>query len=193
MDTIFSWPRYTLKRQGLSITGKYRLFNPQNELMLHIEEKGKFFSSFNPIIAYRDVQKKQEILHINPSTIEDFDDAFDVIDAISGQKIGGMGGDLSDFFKEKWGIVDANNKPIAQVFEKSARQAVLRELMDNYLPQKIDITVGGGLAAELRQKVTFTGYVLAIDFSIDTAGLLDRRLGIAMAILVAFHQGKEAS
>lgn len=191
MDAIFSWPQYTLKRQGLSILGKYRLFNPQNEAMLYIEEKGNFFSSPKPIIAYRDAQKKQEILLINPSQISDYHDAFDVIDAARGQKIGGMGGDFSDFFKDRWGIVDANNKPVAQVFEKSAKQAVLRELMDHNLPQQIDITVGSGLAAELRQKFKFIGSQLAIDFSMDTAGLLDRRLGIAMAILVAFHQGNE--
>ncbi len=191
MDTIFSWPRYTLKRDGLSIFGKYHLCNPQDESLLFVEEKGSFFTVPKPIVAFGDKKKTREILRIISSVIEDYHDGFDVIDASSGQKIGGMGGDMSDFFKDKWMIVDASNKPVASVFEKSAKQAVLRELLDHQLPQQIDVTVGGNLAAEFRQNITRIGYQLTIDFSMDTAGLLDRRLGVAAAILLAYYQGKE--
>jgi hypothetical protein len=116
----------------------------------------------------------------------------DIIDAESGQKIGGIGttvDDLAEFVKDSWKITDANDKRIAKMFEKSTGQAVLREMLDNTLPQKLDITVGESPAGELRQKVKMIGYELNIDFSMDTAHLLDRRLGLAAAIHAAYHQG----
>jgi hypothetical protein len=116
----------------------------------------------------------------------------DVIDAESGQKIGGISAsadDLAESIKDAWVIADADDKPIGKVFEKSAVRSVLREVLNNELPQQMDVTVGDSLVAELRQKVKMVGYELAIDFSMDVAHILDRRLGIAVAVFVALHHG----
>jgi hypothetical protein len=59
------------------------------------------------------------------------------------------------------------------------------------MTQKLDITVGDELVTILRQKSTPLGYQLKIDFSMDITNILDRRLGIAAAILAALHQGEE--
>jgi len=77
------------------------------------------------------------------------------------------------------------------VAEISTGLSVLREALDNELPQKLDIKVGEIVVGELRQKVKMTGYELMIDFSMDILHALDRRLGIAAAIHVALHHGKE--
>ena len=138
-------------------------------------------------------KKGQEILTIKDSSAEDVD--FDVMDAASGQKIGGLSEtveDVSDLVKDKWSILDANNNVIGKMSEKSAAQALVRELTEGAVPQKLSIIVGNELVAELRQKVTLLGYQLTIDFSPDFANKLDRRLGIAAAILAALHQGQES-
>jgi hypothetical protein len=77
------------------------------------------------------------------------------------------------------------------MFEKSSGRALLRELTDHTIPQKLEISVGKTPVAELRQTVTMLGYEATIDFSMDTGSLLDRRLGVACAILAALHQGTE--
>ena len=51
----------------------------------------------------------------------------------------------------------------------------------------------GEEAADLKQKFTFFGYEMALDFSMDTAGRLDRRLGVAAAALLAIIEGKQKS
>jgi hypothetical protein len=192
MNAIFLLTEYALKQQGLSIGGKYQLFGLQNdEPLLYIEEKIKWLPPSTSVHVYVDEKKTQEVLTLKDSESEDVD--MDVIDATTGQKIGGIGtsaDDLSEFIKDAWAITDADDKLIGKVFEKSTGQSVLCELLDNELPQKLDITVGETLVGELRQKVKMVGYELAIDFSMDTTHSLDRRLGIAAAIHVALHQGK---
>ena len=194
MHAVFSQSGYVLKRQGLSISGKYRLYGLQNDTpLLFIEEVIKWLPPSTTTHVYADEKKKQEILTLKDSPVADID--VDIIDAESGQKIGAIGtaaDTASEIIKDAWHIMDANDKHIGKVFEKSTSQSVLRDLLDNELPQQMDITVGDALVAELRQKVKMMGYALAIDFSMDGAHLLDRRLGIAAAIFIALHHGKEA-
>jgi hypothetical protein len=192
MNIIFSQSEYMLKQQGLSIGGKYKLFGLQNdEPLLYIEEKTKWLPPSTSVHAYADEKKTQEILTFKDSESEGVD--MDVIDAVSGQKIGGIGttaDNLAEFIKDAWAITDADDKPIGKFFEKSAGQSVLREMLDNELPQQLDITVGETVVGELRQKAKMIGYELAIDFNMDVAHLLDRRLGLAAAIYVALQHGK---
>lgn len=191
MNILFYLTGYALKRQGLSLGGKYRLFGLQDDQpLLFIEEKSKWIPPSTTIHAYADDGRKQEILTLRDSQSEDVD--MDVIDAASGQKIGGISTsaeNLSEVFKDAWAILDADDKPIAKMAEKSAGRSALREMLDNELPQQLDIMVGETLVAELRQKVKMAGYELSIDFSMDVAQSLDRRLGIAAAIFAAHHQG----
>lgn len=193
MNAIFSQTGYVLKRQGLSIGGKYCLYGLQNdEPLLYIEEKVKWIPLSTTIHAYADEKKTQEVLTLKDGKSEDID--MDVIDAESGQKIGGIGvmaDDLSEFIKDAWAITNAEDQPIGKIFEKSTSQSMLREMPDSELPQQLDITIGETLVAELRQKVKMVGYELTIDFSMDIAHILDCRLGIAAAIHVALHQGSE--
>jgi hypothetical protein len=191
MNIVFSQTNYVIKQQGLAISGKYCLYDPNNNPLLYVEEKIKWIPPSTTIHAYADEKKKQEILTIKdrPESID-----MDVIDAESAQKIGGIGttaDDLSEIIKDAWAITDADDKPIGKVAEISTGQSLLREATGNELPQKLDIKVGETVVAELRQKVKMIGYELNIDFSMDINHLLDRRLGIAAAIHVALHHGKE--
>jgi hypothetical protein len=193
MHAVFSQTGYVLKQQGLSIGGKYQLFGLESdEPLLFIEEKTKWLPPSTTTHAYTDERKKQEILTLKDSPSDDVDT--DVIDAESGQKIGGLGmsaENVSEIFKDAWLITDAADQPIGKVFEKSAGRSVLREALGNELTQQLDMTVGDTLVGTLRQKSKMVGYELAVDFSMDITHLLDRRLGIAAAIFVALHHGKE--
>jgi hypothetical protein len=192
MNTVFMQTGYVLKRQGLSLSGKYQLLGLQDKQpLLFIEEKVKWIPPSTSVHVYLDDKKKQEIL-----TIKDRPDGtdMDVIDVESGQKIGSIctsADDLSEVIKDAWMITDASDQPVAKLAEKSTGRSVVREMLDNELPQQLDIRYGETLVAELRQKVKITGYELAIDFSMDVAHILDRRLGIAAAIFVALHQASE--
>jgi hypothetical protein len=183
--------KYVIKQQGLAIGGKYGLYDESGDPLLYVEEKVKWIPPSTTVHMYADEKKTQEILTMKDRP-ENSD--MDVIDAESGQKIGGIitsADNLSEVVMDAWGITDADDKLIGKATEISLGQSMLRDLADNELPQKLDIKIGETLVGELRQKVKMIGYELNVDFSMDTSNLLDRRLGIAAAIHAALHHGKE--
>ena len=193
MDAVFSQTNYVIKQQGLSIASKYRLYDAEGKTpLLFIEQKTKWLPPSTTTFAYADEKKTREVLLLKDSPVEDVD--WDVIDAESGQKIGGLGmtaDSVSEIFKDAWLITDANDLAVGKVYEKSAGRSMLRGLMDNALTQQLHVDVGDTPVATFRQKSTMVGYELIVDFSMDVAHLLDRRLGIAAAIFVALHHGNE--
>jgi len=71
--------------------------------------------------------------------------------------------------------------------------ALRRLLLGSWLPQNYDITVDGSRVADLKQNFNLFRYELNLDFSMDAAQRLDRRLGIAAGILLAAVEGKQSS
>ncbi len=193
MNLVFSPSKYVLKRKGLSIGGKYQLLDEQKNPLLFIEEKIKLIPPSRTVFAYADEKKTQLVLKIDLSESAN-GVAYDVIDSANGAKLGSLVyavESLSDLVKDKWIIMDVDGQVIARMFEKRAGRAILRELTDHNIPQKLEIAVGETTVAELRQKATMLGYEATLDFSMDTGNLLDRRLGVAAAVMAALHQGSE--
>jgi hypothetical protein len=194
MDRIFAENQFILKRKGLSIAGKYLLFDAQGkEPLLFIEEKSKWIPPSITYHAYADEKKTREVLTLKDRPDDPTED-MDVFDAQSGEKIGSLVSDsdsFSELFKDVWTIIDAEGKTQGKVFEKSLSKSLMRELVTHDLPQQMDIKVGEIEVGELRQKVKPISYELVIDLSKDVSGLIDHRMAVAAAILMAYHQGKE--
>jgi uncharacterized protein YxjI len=81
------------------------------------------------------------------------------------------------------------------VFDSSLGQKVgvlrRRGLLGMFLPQNYDLPLGGERVADLRQRFNLFRYELDLDFSMDSARRLDRRLGLAAGILLAAIEGKQ--
>ena len=75
-----------------------------DEPLLFIEEKTKWLPPSTTTHAYADEKKKQEILTLKDSSADDVDT--DVIDAESGQKIGGIGMSAENVCRNFQGCVD---------------------------------------------------------------------------------------
>jgi uncharacterized protein YxjI len=193
MNPAFSWSNYLLKRQVFALTGKLRLYNPNDELVLYVEQK--MFRLREDIRVFGDESKTQELLLIQARNIIDFSAAYDVIEAANGQKAGALRRKgLKSMFRDEWEVLDAADQPIGMLFEDSVGQALLRRfLLGSFLPQNYDLTIGEQRVADLRQKFNLFSYQMILDFSMDTANKLDRRLGIAAGILLAIIEGKQRS
>ena len=193
MNPAFSWSDYLLKRQVFALTGKLRFYNPNGELVLYVEQK--MFRLREDIRVFGDESKTQELLLIQARNILDFSAAYDVIEAASGQKVGVLRRKgLHSMLRDEWEVLDAGDQPIGMLFEDSVGQALLRRfLLGSFLPQNYDITLGDERVADLRQKFNPFAYQMILDFSMDTANKLDRRLGIAAGILLAIIEGKQRS
>ncbi len=173
------------------MTGKLRFYSPQGDLVLFVEQK--MFRLREDLRIYSDETRSQELLLIKAQQIVDWAAAYDVLDSASGQKIGTLRRKgWKSMLRDEWEILDPNGQLIGKLFEDSMGRALLRRLLlGSLLPQDYDLTIGDVRAADLRQKFTFFGYEMMLDFRMDNAGILDHRLGIAAATVLAIIEGKQ--
>lgn len=191
MNQIFQHSQYLLKRQVFALTGKFRFFDPTGKLVMFSEQK--MFRWKEDIRVYADESKAQEVLMVKARQIIDFSAAFDVVDSTTNQKVGALRRKgLASLLRDEWEILDVNDNLIGKLFEDSMGLALVRRVLTNLVPQNYDITINENRVADLKQNFNPFTYELNLDFSMDTARQLDRRLGIAAGILLAAVEGRQS-
>lgn len=190
MNPAFSHPRYFLKRQAIALTGKVRIYEPAGSLVLFSEQR--MFKLKEDIRVYTDESKSREILTIQARSVLDFSAAYDVIDVQAGEKAGVLQRKgLQSMLRDEWELLDAGDAPIGVLTEDSLQLALLRRLLLGLVPQNYDILIAGRRAADLKQRFNPFRYEMDVDFSLDHSAALDRRLGLAAAILLAVIEGRQ--
>ena len=189
--TAFRYDSYLLKRQVLALTGKIRLYSPHGSLVGFSEQK--MFRLREDIRIYADEQKQQELLWIQARQIIDFAASYDVIDSMQSAKVGVLRRKgLRSILRDKWEILDVNDMPLGVLWEDSPGRAALRRLLlGSLLPQRYDVLIGEQVVAKFAQRFNLFRYELELDFSADRSQLLDRRLGVAAAVLLGIIEGKQ--
>jgi uncharacterized protein YxjI len=192
MNPIFQFPGYLLKRQVFALTGKFRVYDPMDNLVMFSEQK--MFRLREDIRVYGDENKMQEVLSIQARQIVDFSAAYDVVDTALNQKVGALRRKgWSSMLRDEWEVLDASDNVIGKLFEDSMGLALLRRfLLGSLLPQNYDISLGETRVADLKQRFNLFRYELDLDFSMDPSQRLDRRIGIAAGILLAAVEGKQS-
>jgi uncharacterized protein YxjI len=193
LNPAFQHHTYLLKRQVFALTGKFRIYDPLENLVLFSEQK--MFRLREDIRVYADEGKTQEVLMIKARQIIDFSAAYDVNDSATGQKVGALRRKgWRSLLRDEWEVLDMNDQVVGLLFEDSMGLALLRRFLAGpFLPQNYDITLGAERVADLKQRFNLFAYQLDMDFSMDTARKLDRRLGIAAGILLAAIEGKQST
>ncbi len=193
MHSSFLYDRYLLKRQVLALTGKFRIYNPAGQLVLFSEQK--MLRLKEDIRVYGDEAKAQELLWIQARQILDFSAAYDVTDTATGMKVGSLRRKgFRSMVRDTWEIWEPADVPIGVVEEDSLALGLLRRLLlGSLLPQNYDARIGAERVADFRQRFNLFRYELDIDFTLDAARRLDRRLGLAAAILLGTIEGKQQS
>ena len=192
MDSTFQYDQFLLKRQVFALTGKFRLYNPQGQLVMFSQQK--MFKLREDIRVYADEAKTRELLYIQARQIIDFAAAYDVIDSQSGLKVGVLRRQgFRSIVQDEWQVLDAADQPIGILREDSLAQALLRRfLLGTFLPQNYDLLFADTRVADLRQRFNLFRYELDIDCSMDASRRLDRRLAVAAGILLATVEGKQS-
>ena len=192
MNPIFQFPNYLLRRQAIALTGKFRFYDPAGRLVMFSEQK--MFRLKEDIRIYGDESKTQEVLSVRARQIMDFSAAYDVVDTEMNQKVGALRrkGWIS-LVRDEWEVLDASDNVIAKLFEDSIGLALLRRLLlGSWLPQNYDIAMGETRVADLKQRFNLFRYEMDLDFTMDPSSRLDRRIGIAAAVLLATVEGKQS-
>ena len=191
MQQAYLSTQYLLRRQVLALTGKFRIYTPSGQLALYSQQK--MFKLKEDIRVYSDESQAQELLLIQARQIIDFSAAYDVIDLQTGEKVGvWRRKGFRSMLRDEWEQLDARDSFVGILYEDNMTQALLRRfLLGKWLPQNYDIITGNQRCADIRQRFNPFRYELDLDFSMDASQKLDRRMGIAAAILIATIEGRQ--
>ena len=99
---------------------------------------------------------------------------------------------LKSILRDEWLFLDPSGQQIGIIQEDSAMLALLRRFMVGWLlPQKYFGTIGNASVSLFTRNFNPFVSKVQLDYSMDAQGLLDRRLGIAAAVLLLAIEGKQ--
>lgn len=190
-SAVFSHKSYLVRRKIFKLFGAaFHIYDPEGNLAFY--SKMKAFKMKEDIRLYTSEDMQTEVLSIKARSIIDFSAAYDVVETNTNTKIGALKRKgMKSIVKDEWIILDAEDNQIGFVREDSALLAMVRRLITTIIPQKYHGEINGERVCEFKQN--FNPFVVKInlDYSMDSKGLLDRRLGIAAAVLLCAIEGKQ--
>ena len=118
MYSAFMHNQYLLKRQAIALTGKFRFYDPNGNLVMFSEQK--MFKLREDIRVYSDESKAQEVLLIKARSIVDFSAAYDVVDASNNEHVGTLRRKgFKSMLRDEWEVLNPAGQVIGALFEDS--------------------------------------------------------------------------
>jgi len=190
MDKRFNQDVFHIRKHILTFAGaKLEVFDPQQQIIFFSQMKAFKLKEDIRIFSGEDMQ--EEFISIHARTALDFSATYDVTDSKTGEKIGALRRHgMKSMLKDEWSILDNNDNQIGLIQEDNLLLAVLRRFI-GLIPQSFKVEMNGTKVAEFKQNFNpFVGK-LNLDFTMDRAQTLDRRLGLAAGILLCVIEGKQ--
>lgn len=187
---LFESDTYTIRRKILVLFGAaFHVYDARGAVIGFSKQKA--FKLREDIRIYSDETCSTEVMTIKARSIIDFSAAYDVVDARSGEQVGtARRKGWSSIFRDAWELLDADERPLAKVQEDSGLMAFLRRFLSNLIPQHFDVTTASGaLCAEFDQH--FNPFVYRLTVTIRPGSVVDRRLLLGTAILIAAIEGRQ--
>lgn len=191
----FSHSHYLVRRKILRIFGgAFHIYDADGNVVLYCHQKR--FKLREDLRVYASEEQQTELLKITTKSIFDISGTYDVIDSVSDERVGSLrrSGISSMFMRDHWTVLDGEGNEIGEIHEDSMLKALARRFVDAaslLMPQAYHVTMAGQTVAELKQNFNPFVYKLNVDFTGDRDVRLDRRLGLAAAILLAAIEGKQ--
>lgn len=190
-ESCFAHSTYVVRRKILKLFGgAFHIFDANGDVAMFANMKA--FKLKEDIRLYTGEDMTEEVLCIHARKIIDFSSAYDVIDPRSGEKVGALKRrGWKSMLRDEWTIMDADDRDIGRIREDSALMAFVRRFLSNLVPQKFHGEIGDTLVCTFKQNFNPFVLKLKVDFTFDPDGLLDRRLGLAAAVLLSAIEGRQ--
>jgi uncharacterized protein YxjI len=191
LSASFQYQKYLVRKKILKLAGKdFHIFDPDGRVVFF--SRMKAFKLKEDIRIYSDESMQSELITIQARRILDLSAAYDVVDAVTGEKVGVLKRKgMKSILQDEWVIMDANDNEIGFIKEDSLALALIRRFIMSLIPQNFSGEINGRQVCLFKQNFNPFVSKIELDFSPDTTGLLDRRLGIAAAILLCAIEGKQ--
>jgi len=134
-----------------------------------------------------------ELLRISARNIIDIAATYDVFDSTTNEKVGALRRKgLKSIVKDEWLFLNNSDQEVGLIGEDSMALALIRRMIAGTLiPQGFEGTMGNTEVCYFKQRFNPFIQKIDLDFSMDKQGLLDRRLGLAAAILLCAIEGRQ--
>lgn len=187
----FAHQQYTLRRKVFTFWhGAFHLYDANGNVAAYMQQKALRLRE--DLRVYTDESRREELLQIRARTIIDFGATYDVIDSSTGTLVGSLRRQgWQSFLRDTWLILDAQGNEAGRIEEDNMALALVRRFLMNLIPQSFSGTMGGQPVFVFTQRFNPFIYKLDMDFAADRSGLLDRRLGIAAALLLGSIEGRQ--
>jgi len=156
--------------------------------------KLKAFKLKEDIRLYADESMSRELLAIHARSILDIGATYDVLDGGTHERVGSVrrAAIASMFGRDTWKILDAQEHEIGEIVEDSLGLALLRKyFLGALLPQTYHGRVNNQPVLVFKQYFNLFVQKMDLDFSMDQGRLLNRRLGVAAAVLIMAIEGRQ--
>jgi len=185
----FNQSSYLIRRKVFKFLGAaFHIYNQQGELEFYVKQKA--FKLKEDIRVFTGEDMTEEVLLISARNAIDFSATYDVVDSANGAKVGSLKRKgLKSILKDEWLIFDANEIEIGNIKEDSTGLAILRRVLTNLVPQSFIGRVREEQVFTFKQK--FNPFIHKINLDFVNNNILDRRLGIAAAVLLCAIEGRQ--
>jgi hypothetical protein len=189
----FEHNNYLIRRKVFKLFGAaFHVYDPADQVVLFASMKA--FKLKEDIRLYDNEEMHAELLLIQARRVLDISAEYDVTDSQTGEKVGVLKRKgLKSMVRDEWIVMDPKDQPIGTIKEDSTAMALIRRFIPfaNLIPQEYAGEIGGAPVCTFKQNFNPFVMKISLDFSADVNRLLDRRLGLAAAVLLCAIEGKQ--
>jgi uncharacterized protein YxjI len=191
LDPRFQHPQYLVRKKIFKFLGDaFHIYDPQGNVVFY--SRLKAFKLKEDIRLWTGEDMQTEVLRIQARRILDIAATYDVYDSQQGVKVGALRRKgLKSIIKDEWNFLDVNDEVMGTIAEDVLVLALIRRFVTPLIPQSYDGFIGETQVCDFSQNFNPFVTKVTLDFTPDTQGLLDRRLGIAAAVLLCGIEGKQ--
>ncbi|WP_434384765.1 hypothetical protein [Melittangium boletus] len=187
----FGQKRYVIRRKFFKLFGgAFHIYDEAGGLAFY--SKMKAFKLKEDLRIFTDEDLREEVLNIKARSIIDFGATYDITDSKTGERLGALRRKgLKSMLRDEWLVLDTRDQEVGLIQEDSLMLAMVRRLLTNLVPQTFSGTLGTTQVLSFRQHFNPFIQRISLDFSMDRLNQLDRRMGIAAAVLLCAIEGRQ--
>ncbi len=184
LNPKFEHDKFLLHQKHFTIGEKYNIYDVNEQPLFYVErEKFKLYANIH---IYGNDSKTEELLTIEDKSVFNMDATMNVKDPRTGEAVGSFKREmLSSLLRRTWKIMDSQGNVIGSAMEDSMGKALVRRFvpLGGLLMTDFIIEVNGSGVGKFDRKFTI-GDKYVLDLSTDPQRLFDRRMAVALAILL---------
>jgi hypothetical protein len=215
LASALSHERFLIRQKVFKLFGQaFHVYDASGNVVLFCRLKA--FKLREDISLFAREGEEAPVMRIRARSIIDFAAAYDVLDMTAstadagfkagqtleyaahpegGHKVGALRRKgLRSILRDAWEIMDPADRVIGVINEDSGLKAFVRRYVDlasAVMPQAFHAEIDGHRVFEMRQNFNPFVRKMACDFSMDPQHALDRRLGVAAAVLLMAIESRQ--